>query len=165
MIPGLTPLGSVHTVISLVAVALGLVALLRHGGIDATSRSGRWYAGMTIATCLTGFGIFEHGGFGKPHALGVVTLLALALAAWAGRRRSGLVPACIETVTYSLTLFFHMIPAVAESATRLPLSAPWLDDPEAPQIQAITGVLFLVFLVGATLQVQRLRAARRLVLV
>ena len=58
-----------------------------------------------------------------------------------------------------------MIPAIAESATRLPLGAPWLDDPEAPQIQAITGVLFLVFLVGATLQVQRLRAARRLVLV
>jgi hypothetical protein len=36
------------------------------------------YIWTTVLTCLTGFGIFQHGGFGKPHALGVITLLVLA---------------------------------------------------------------------------------------
>jgi len=35
----------------------------------------------TAITSPTGFGIFQHGGFGKPHVLGIVTLLVLAIAA------------------------------------------------------------------------------------
>ena len=60
----------------------------------------------TVITCLTGFGIFRHGGFGNPHVLGVVTLIVL---------------------------------------------------PDDPKAQPIIGVFFLIFLVGATLQVLRLR--------
>ncbi len=35
---------------------------------------------MTILTCVTGFGIFQHGGFGKAHMLGIITLVVLAIA-------------------------------------------------------------------------------------
>ena len=68
---GLTSLGTVHTAISLIAVATGFVALLRDRGIAWQNALGKTYVITTVLTCLTGFGIFQHGGFGKPHALGV----------------------------------------------------------------------------------------------
>jgi uncharacterized membrane protein YhaH (DUF805 family) len=54
-----------------------------------------------------------------------------------------------------------MIPAVTETATRLPVKAPLVANAEAPALQAVIGVLFVVFLIGAALQVRRLRANGR----
>ena len=155
---GLTPLGVIHTAMSLVAVGAGIVALVRDREISPRNSVGRLYVITTLITALSGFGIFEHGGFGKPHALGVLTLIVLAVAAIAGRSKFfGRASSYVETVGYSATFFFHLIPGVAESTTRLPPGAPLYDSIEAPEIQAITGVAFLLFLIGASLQVLRLR--------
>src|SRR6187402_3169011 len=81
---GLTSLGIVHTVISLVAVAAGLIALIRDQEISSRDRIGKTYVFTTVLTCLTGFGIFQHGGFGAPHVLGIITLAVLFLAWKAG---------------------------------------------------------------------------------
>lgn len=77
----LTALGIVHTAISLVALGSGLYALVRDREIFPNTTRGKVYIWATVLTCLTGFGIFQHGGFAKPHALGVLTLLVLAVAA------------------------------------------------------------------------------------
>jgi uncharacterized membrane protein len=155
---GLTPLGAIHTVISLAAVAAGLIAFFRDRGINPANTLGQVYIWATVLTCLTGFGIFERGGFGKPHALGVMTLLVLGLA-WLAARGSlfGARAAAVMTVSYSLTFFFHMIPAMTETAVRLPVGSPLADSPEAEWLKTAAGVLFLIFLIGATLQVRRLR--------
>ena len=156
---GLTPLGVAHTAISLVAVAAGLIALFRDWRISAGNTLGQIYIWTTVLTCLTGFGIFQHGGFGRPHMLGILTLVALGLAFIAGRTalfdRAG---PYVEAVSYSATFFFHMIPAVIETTTRLPLGAPLLPHAEAPELQVAAGVIFLIFLIGATLQVRSMRA-------
>jgi uncharacterized membrane protein len=91
----------VHTVISLVAVAAGVVALVRYGEINSRITSGRIYLIMTVLTCLTGFFIFQHGGFGKPHALGILTLLvmAIALAPNGGTGSAGCPPMCRWSAT------------------------------------------------------------------
>ncbi|QPF75397.1 hypothetical protein G8A07_22390 [Roseateles sp. DAIF2] len=159
---GLTPLGTLHTAISLVALAAGLSALLRDGQIVAGTRSGRIYAIATLLTCLTGFGIFNHGGFGKPHVLGIVTLVVLALA-WAAGRRGlfGAAAAYVEVVAFSATFFFHLIPGVTETTIRLPVGKPLFSGPDDPGLQPIAAGLFLLFLIGATWQVLRLRRARR----
>ena len=158
---GLTPLGVVHTLISLVAVAAGLIALLRDGRITPRNTLGQIYLWTTILTCLTGFGIFQHGGFGKPHALGVITLLTLAGATFAMRSALfGRAGPYIETVAYSATFLFHLIPAITETSTRLPLGAPLLASPEAPELKAATGLLAALFLVGAAWQVLKMRRAR-----
>jgi hypothetical protein len=163
---GLTPLGTIHTAISLIAVAAGLIALIRDKEISPRNRVGQVYVIMTVLTCLTGFGIFQHGGFGNPHVLGIVTLIVLAVAAIAGYSRLfGRASPYVETVSYSATFFFHWIPAIAETSTRLPLGAPLVASAEAPELQAATAALFVVFLVGATLQVRRLRARPRQVAV
>jgi uncharacterized membrane protein len=159
---GLSPLGAIHTAISLVAVAAGVIAFFRDKGINPANTLGQVYIWTTVLTCLTGFGIFAHGGFGKPHALGVITLLVLALAYVAGRTGLfGRAAAAVVTVCYSLTFLFHMIPAITESSTRLPLGRPLLASAEAEALKTATGVMFLLFLFGATLQVRRLRRVSR----
>ncbi len=159
---GLTPLGTIHTAISLVAVAAGIIALVRDKEISPRNQVGQVYVIMTVLTCLTGFGIFQHGGFGNPHVLGIVTLVVLAVATAAGYSRIfGRASPYVETVSYSATFFFHWIPAITETSTRLPLGAPLVTSAEAPELKAVTGALFVLFLIGATLQVRRLRASPR----
>jgi uncharacterized membrane protein len=155
MIYGLTYLGVIHTLISLVAVFAALISFVRYKGIVANSTLGRTYIWTTVFTCLTGFGIFQHGGFGKPHVLGIITLVVLGLAWLADQRKFGAKSAAVSTVSYSLTFLFHMIPAVTETTTRLPLGAPLLSSAEAPELKSITGVMFLLFLIGVVLQLRR----------
>ncbi len=156
----MSTLGIVHTVISLVAVGAGLRALIRYKAIGPGTGAGLLYIALTILTCITGFFIFAHGGFGKPHALGIITLLTLGVAGIAGFTRVfGRASAAVETVAYSLTFFFHMVPAITETSTRLPAGAPLLESADSPALQAASGVLFLLFLIGAVMQVRRLRAA------
>jgi uncharacterized membrane protein len=156
---GLTSLGVVHTAFSLVAVAAGAIALIRDKAISPKNALGKTYVIMTVLTCLTGFGIFQHGGFGKPHVLGIVTLVVLGVAAVAGYSNVfGRASRYVETVSYSATFLFHMIPGITETSTRLPPGAPLVANAEAPALQMASGVLFVLFLIGAVLQVRRLRA-------
>lgn len=154
-----TPFGAFHT---LIAVIAGLAALLRHKEIFPKVLAGKIYIAATTLTCLTGFGIFHHGGFGKPHVLGIITLIVLGVAVMAANTSLfGRASRSVEAVSYSMTFFFHMIPAVNETATRFPLGAPLATNPEAPLLQAAAGVLFAVFFIGAFLQVRWLRASNR----
>lgn len=158
----LTVLGAFHTAIGLFAVATGVAAFVRHGAIAPTTSGGRLYVGSTLITVLTGFFIFRHGGFGNPHILGVVTLIVLGVAFAAGQTKAfGRFSTYVETVAYSLSFFLHFIPGTAESLTRLPLGAPLAPNPEAPIVKSIVGVFFVVFLIGATWQVLKLRSGRK----
>jgi uncharacterized membrane protein len=158
----LSVLGAFHTAIGLFAVALGVVAFAKHGAIGPKTSAGRIYLWSTLITVITGFFIFRHGGFGNPHVLGVVTLIVLAAAYASGKTTAfGKFSPYIETVAYSMSFFFHFIPGTAESLTRLPLGAPLASSPEAPIVQAIVGVFFVIFLIGAAYQVVKMRAARK----
>src|SRR5207247_10535412 len=119
---GLTPLGTFHTAISLIAVGAGVVALVRDKAISPKTRVGQIYVITTVLPGLTGFGIVQHGGFGAPHALGVITLVVLGVAAAA--RKTGLFGRAapyVAPVSYSATFLFHMIPGFTETSTRLPV--------------------------------------------
>jgi len=158
---GLTPLGAIHTAISLVALVAGAVVLWRDREITSRTLSGQIFVIGTVLSCLTGFGIFQRGGFGNPHLLGVITLVVLA-GAFAAERAApfGALSRYLSTVGYSLSFFFHFIPGTVETLTRLPAGAPYLANADDPKAQPIVAVFFFLFLVGATLQVRRLRAAR-----
>ena len=157
---GLTPLGTIHTAISLVALVAGALALWREKEINTRSLAGQVFVGATALSCLSGFGIFQRGGFGNPHILGVITLLVLAVALAAERAGVfGRLSRFVTSVGYSLAFFFHFIPGTVETLTRLPAGAPYLTHPDDPKAQPIIGAFFLLFLIGATLQVLRLRAA------
>ena len=155
---GLTTLGIIHTAISLVAVACGFWALARDKEISAHNRLGRTYLVSTLLTAVTGLGIFQHGGFGPPHALAIITLVVLAIV-WAAANTGvfGSWSRYVEVLGLSLTVFFHWVPAVTETSSRLPLGAPLTTGPNDPRVQAAVGVGFVLFLIGAFLQWRRLR--------
>ncbi|HSA88979.1 MAG TPA: hypothetical protein VLF42_03675 [Burkholderiales bacterium] len=157
---GLTPLGTFHTAISLIAVVAGFVALAGAREISTRSAAGLTFFGGTVISCLTAFGIFQHGGFGVPHVFAIVTLVVLAVALAAERAGAfARLSRYVATVGYSFALFLHFVPATVETLLRLPAGAPYLAHPEDPKAQPIIGFFFLLFLIGATLQVRRIRAA------
>ena len=160
----MSPFGALHTLIGLAAVVAGIVSLARFQEISLRSLAGQVYVIATVLTCATGLGIFHHGGFGKPHALAIVTLIVLTVAVVADRERLfGRVSRYVEVIAYSTTFFFHMIPAVNETATRLPIGAPLAAAGEAAALQVVAGLLFLVLLAGLSLQIRRLRTDIRIV--
>lgn len=55
-----------------------------------------------------------------------------------------------------MTLFFHLIPGLTETGTRVPVGDPVFAGPEDPLLVTLVGIGFLVYLVGATVQVRRL---------
>lgn len=76
---------------------------------------------------------------------GIVTLVVLGVAALAGYSRLfGRASSYVETVSYSATFLFHMIPGITEASTRLPLAAPLLPGAEAPELKAASAVLFVL---------------------
>jgi len=159
---GLTPLGTFHTAVSLIAVVAGFVALVQNKEISTRGNAGSVFFWGTVVTCLSALGIYQHGGFGKPHIFAIITLVVLGVALLAERVASfGRASPYVATVGYSLALFLHFIPATVETLTRLPLDAPFLSNPDDPGAQPIIGTFFLIFLAGAALQIGRLRRRAR----
>jgi len=152
----LTPLGIFHTIVSLVAVVVAIVALAREGQISRKSGIGRIYIWSLVITCLTGLPIFRYGTVGPPHILGVLTLAALAVAAAVGKTQVlGRVSAYVETIGYTVTVFFLSISTVTETLTRLPPSAPVIASPQAPIFKTLYLGLFVLFVIGAALQIRQ----------
>jgi uncharacterized membrane protein len=156
----LTPLGLFHTLVSIVCVGAALVALYRDRGISPRTTIGKFYLAALWVTTLTGFPIFRHGAPGPPHVVGVLTVLALIVALVAGKTGFfGKASALVETVSYSTTVLLLMIPTVTETLTRVPPSRPWVASPESPILLALYAVLLVLFFVGVSIQVRRLRSA------
>ena len=147
-----------HTAISLVAVFAGITAFVRDGRINTNNAVGKTYVWATVFTCLTAFFIFhDTGHFGAPHMLAIITLVVLAVAWAGGKGKFGGASRYVETISYTFTFFFHMVPTIAESLTRLPAGHPIAATQQDPLIQKLTGVALLLTLVGITLQVTKLR--------
>jgi len=159
---GLSTLGLIHTAISLVALVTGFILIARDRVISPRARFGPTYLVATLLTALTALGIFRHSGFGPPHALAILTLVALA-AGWAASYTGifGRASRYVEAVCYSSTFLFHLVPGFTETLTRLPAGAPVAASDQAPILQGIDSVLLVLFLAWLTWQVLRLRASGR----
>jgi uncharacterized membrane protein len=158
----MSTLGIIHTLIGIVAMIAGIIALIRDRRITANNVTGQVYIHSTVLTCLTGFGIYHLGGFGAPHVLGIITLLVLG-AAWLAETKQmfGGKSKLVETLCYTTTLFFHFIPGITETFTRVPLGAPLFASRENPALAGTIGVIFLNFLVIMVAQVRALREPQR----
>ncbi len=158
---GLTTLGVLHTAISLIAVVCGFWALARDKEILLTNRLGQTYVVGTFLSAATGLFIFQHGGFGPPHVLSILTILALGVGTVAAT--SGLFgrwARYVQAISYSSTVFFHTIPGVTETSTRLPPGAPLVASPDAPVLQGVYLVLLVAFLIGLTVQLRWIARSR-----
>lgn len=155
---GLTALGAFHTGIGIAALAAGVGAYAVDREIRIDTALGRLYVALTFVTAATALGIFQHGGFGPPHALALLTLAALASGLAASAGVLGRVSRYVAAVCFASTFLFHLIPAATESLTRLPLGAPLVASQDAPIFLPIYGALVVLFLVGCGFHLRALRA-------
>jgi uncharacterized membrane protein len=75
----LFPLGWLHIVASLAALATGILILLRPKGTRAHKRRGRVYAATVLVTSVTALGIYRLGIFFFPHWLAIAALIVTML--------------------------------------------------------------------------------------
>jgi hypothetical protein len=162
MRPPLSTLGMVHTAISLLPLVAGLYAFARHRRIAPGTRSGRVYLVGLVLSVLTAVGLSSTGGFNAGHALGILSLLAMAGAllvprlGFLGRARPYL-----ATFGLSFTFFLLLVPGINETLTRLPAGQPLAGGPESPLVKTALLAWLMIFLAGSALQALALRARRR----
>ena len=154
----LSNLGIFHTAISILALIAGIIALFRDGRINLHNGLGKWYVLLTVVTCITGFPIMKTGHISVGHVDGAIVLILLILADFARsiwKSPTGAVKA--ETIFLSVTLFLSFVPAITETLTRLPISQPIADGPDASLVKMLNGAAALIFLVIIIYQVRKLR--------
>jgi uncharacterized membrane protein len=153
----LSPLGIFHTIISILAIIVAFIALVRDGKIDPRNGLGKWYIVLTIVTCLTSFGIMKTGHFTPAHTLSILVLLILPIGIYARSIwKKGTRGAKAERIAMTLTLFLSFIPAVTETLTRLPISGPIAENQDAPVIKMTLLVVAIIFTLGVIYQLKKL---------
>ncbi len=153
----LSPLGIIHTAISIIAIIVAFYALLRNGKINPANGPGKLYILLTVITCLTGLPIMRTGHPTAGHSLAVIILIVLPIAVYVPSFKFfGKSAAYIQIFLMSLTLFFSFIPAVVETLTRLPISHPIADGPNSPVVQMGLLILVVLFTAGVLYQLIKL---------
>lgn len=158
----LSLLGVIHTAISLVPVAAGLYCFARYRAIEPATRSGRMYLAGLAVSVFTSFGLSSTGGFNPGHAVGILALLAafgslpVPRLSFLGRLRP-----YVATFGRSFSFFLLLVPAIAETLTRLPPMHPLADGPQSPLVGLTLLVWVAIFVVGFSLQVWTIRSRRQ----
>jgi hypothetical protein len=137
----------VHVVISLIGIGSGLIVVL---GMLSAKRLGKLTAIFlitTVATSVTGF-LFPYEGFKPSYAVGILSLIVLALAIVAlyGKHLAG-AWRWIYVVTAVIALYFNVFVAVAQSFLKVPAlhaMAPMGKEPPFAIAQLTVMALFVV---------------------
>lgn len=152
MILGMPPFTFVHTLISLIGIASGFVVM--YSWIQGKRRHG-WTAVFLVSTVLT-----SATGFGFPffvllpsHKIGIISLVVLAVAIYAGSvRRLGGRWRWIYVVCATLAQYFNVFVLVVQLFRRVPALqalAPTQSEPPFAVVQLIVLGLFIWFTVVA----------------
>lgn len=158
--PAMTLLGWFHTIMGIAALLLAAGAISRHGVIKASTRLGGAYLVVTVIVAGSALGIYNQGGFGIAHILAILTLGA-ALGGFLLERFNifGAASQYFQAIAYSATILFHMIPAITDFLRRLPVGDPFIDSFDSPVLQGFHLAFLVLYLIGVTIQIVKLRKA------
>ena len=158
----LSVLGIIHTAISIIALLVAFYALFRSGKLDPATGPGKLYIWLTVLTCVTAFPIMKTGHFTPGHYVAITILTLLPLGVYVKSLRIfGKLADYVQIIFLSTTLFLSMIPTIVETLTRLPISHPLADGPNAPIIQNGLTALALLYFIGVIYQLVKLRARKK----
>jgi hypothetical protein len=152
----MSALGIFHTVVSLIAIAAGLLALARDQHISVTNRPGQLYLATMLITAITAFGIYRTGVFGAGHWLTLVVLLLLGLGSaaeltsWFGRAAG-----YVQHLSFSLSFFWLMFFAVTETLTHLPPQQPLATTQDDGVLMLPRLLLVVALVAGVAYQLRR----------
>jgi len=156
--PEITLFGWMHTVVGVLALLSGFYTLAKFKVIRLEQVTGKAYLFLTLIAAASALGIYKHGGFGVAHGLAVLTILAVLVGAIAEKTRFfGTLSRYVQAASYSVTLLFHMIPAITDGLMRLPADAPFVSELEDPLLQGFYLAFLVAYIVGFGLQVAWIR--------
>ena len=139
---------------------LAVGAISRHGVIKASTQLGSAYLVVTVVVAGSALGIYNQGGFGIAHILALLTLGA-AFGGFLLERFNifGAASQYFQAIAYSATILFHMIPAITDFLRRLPVGDPFIDSFDSPVLQGFHLAFLVLYVVGVSIQIVRLRKA------
>ena len=149
MILGMDWLTLLHVLISLIGIVTGLVVLA--DWIGNRNRPGwtAWFLLFTVLTSVTGFAFFHDDHITPGQILGVLSLIALAVALYAlyGRRLAGGWRGAY-VVTATIALYFNFFVLVVQTFAKVPPLAAIApgNPPSGPIFMAVQGIVLLAFL-------------------
>lgn len=144
-----------HVVISLAGIFSGFVVLLGMLGGKRLDGWTKWFLITTVLTSVTGFGFPVHQ-FMPSHAVGIISLLVLAVAIYARCRRQ-LAGAWrwIYVVTAMIALYLNVFVGVVQAFEKVPALkalAPTQTEPPFKLTQLVVLALFIVLTVAAAIR-------------
>jgi hypothetical protein len=153
----------IHVIASLIAILVGLFVLY---GLISTRLPSQWTAiflATTILTSVTGFPLAPFG-FDPPRAVGVISLvlLAIAVAAYYAFRLAG-AWRWIFVGSAVAALYLNVFVLIVQSFTKLPFLkalAPTQSEPPFVATQAVALVAFIALGVWAVRSFRRQMAAQ-----
>ena len=151
--PAISILGWVHTVLGISALLVGFYSLARYKFIKARNLSGEIYLFTTLIVAISSLFIYHQGGFGPAHVMGVLAILAVMVGFVTERKKIfGFFSLYIETIAYTSTFLFHVLPAITDGLRRLPPSDPFIDSFEDPLLLNFFLLFISMYIVGLGIQ-------------
>jgi hypothetical protein len=155
VILGMTALTFVHVLLSLIGILAGLVVLF---GLLTSRQLNGWttvFIWSTVATSVTGF-LFPFHRFLPSHAIGIISLIVLAVAIYAlyGRHLAG-AWRLVYAVTAMIALYLNVFVLIAQLFAKVPaLKALAPTQTEAPfkEAQLAALIAFVVLTILAAIK-------------
>ena len=147
-----------HTIISLIAIAAGLVALIAFARGTWLARTQHVFFWTTAATTITGF-LFPFNGFTPAIGTGIVSTAVLAVAFFAlyvSKLRGG--ARTVYAVTAAISLYLNLFVLVVQSFLKIPALHALAPLGKEPPFAAAQGI---VLIASIALGYFCVRAARR----
>jgi hypothetical protein len=148
----MSPVGILHTALSILPIGLGLFALVRDRKIDPANRVGQLYLVTMLLGCISAFGLIPSKGFTPGQGLTLITLALLAIGTFTlrGRLRGA---GYVQTVSLSASFLLLMVFTTTETLTRLPAGHPFASGPTDPALTPVRIGLLGAFVIGVAYQV------------
>jgi len=148
-----------HTLISVLPVGFGLYTFARRGGIDPTTRSGKWYLGTMLAGTATGFGFIATLGFTFGQVLGLFTLALLTIGTLTTRGQWRK-PGYTQTVALTTSFLMLMVFLTTETLKRFPTGQPFASGPTDPALIPVRLGLLVAYFATLGHQLLKVHADR-----
>jgi hypothetical protein len=152
MIFGMPLLVFIHTLISLIGIASGLLVLLAMFGARRANGMTAIFLSTTVLTSVTGFLLPAHKIL-PSHILGVLSLIALAIAIYARySKQLGGGWKSAYVITAVISLYFNVFVLIAQAFMKVPslhAMAPTGSEPPFLEAQVACMVIFIVLCVLA----------------
>ena len=144
-----------HVVLSLVGIFSGFIVLVGMLGAKKLDGWTALFLATTALTSVTGF-FFPSASFGAPHAVGIISLVVLAVAIYAlyvghlaGHWR------WIYVVTAVVALYLNVFVAVVQAFQKLPFLNPLAPTQSEPPFLIAQLVVMAIFIALGILTVRR----------